>query len=276
MDTAKRAVLFYVPADTIFQKLNPLTRIVIALALPALAWLQKIFILNVLALFFEIILLGAARFSFKKLGTLYLVLFTTTTVMLFISYGIFGAGLTGEKTVLFRFYFITLYEENIFAWVSWLLRFYLAILGMLFILVTCSERDFIVASRMVHLPYFLSFIVSITFRGLSTFVDDVQMVIQAQKGRGLDIDKLPLIKKIQRYMVVLIPLLVIEIRRSEDMANAADSRGFSLQSKKQRTDYMKAKHEFKRRDELIIAITLIVILVAFMSNFVDFRILFAL
>jgi len=52
---------------------------------------------------------------------------------------------------------------------------------------------------------------------------DAQTVVDAQRSRGLELDKGNLLKRVRNLIPILIPLLLIAIRRSLELAEA---RGF--------------------------------------------------
>ena len=59
-----------------------------------------------------------------------------------------------------------------------------------------------------------------------TMAVDAQTVVDAQRSRGLELDKGNLLKRVRNYIPILIPLLLIAIRRSLELAEALEARGF--------------------------------------------------
>jgi energy-coupling factor transport system permease protein len=55
---------------------------------------------------------------------------------------------------------------------------------------------------------------------------DAQTVVDAQRSRGLELDKGNFIKRIKNYIPILIPLIISAIRRSVELAEALESRAF--------------------------------------------------
>jgi len=76
-------------------------------------------------------------------------------------------------------------------------------------------------------------------------------VVDAQRSRGLELDKGNLLRRIRNYIPILIPLLLIAIRRSLELAEALESRGFP--GKEGRTSLFQLK--LKRGDYAIIGIS---------------------
>jgi energy-coupling factor transport system permease protein len=63
-------------------------------------------------------------------------------------------------------------------------------------------------------------------RLVPTMAIDAQTVVDAQRSRGLELDKGNFIKRIRNYIPILIPLIISAIRRSVELAEALESRAF--------------------------------------------------
>lgn len=55
---------------------------------------------------------------------------------------------------------------------------------------------------------------------------DAQTVVDAQRSRGLELDKGNFMKRVRNYIPILIPLIISAIRRSVELAEALESRAF--------------------------------------------------
>ncbi|MEM4736771.1 MAG: energy-coupling factor transporter transmembrane component T, partial [Nitrososphaeria archaeon] len=75
-------------------------------------------------------------------------------------------------------------------------------------------------------------------------------IIDSQRSRGLEIEKGSIFKRIRNYIPVLIPLIVQSIIRSEELAEAMESRAYGFSKK--RTSYYTL--HFKRSDYLILCL----------------------
>jgi len=85
-----------------------------------------------------------------------------------------------------------------------------------------------------------------------TMAVDAQTVVDAQRSRGLELDKGNLLKRVRNYIPILIPLLLIAIRRSLELAEALEARGFP--GKEGRTSLFLLR--FRPVDYLLIGISL--------------------
>jgi energy-coupling factor transport system permease protein len=82
------------------------------------------------------------------------------------------------------------------------------------------------SKRWLGYPNALSFTFTTAVRLVPTLAADAQTVVDAQRSRGLELDKGNLFRRIRNYVPILIPLLLIAIRRSLELAEALEARGF--------------------------------------------------
>lgn len=101
----------------------------------------------------------------------------------------------------------------------------LAIVFTLFF-ITTSPEDFMLALNKLGLPYEYTLAFTMAMRFVPSLARDLQIIIDAQKSRGLELEKGNFIERIKRYIPILVPLIVYEIRRSFMIAEALESRAF--------------------------------------------------
>ena len=123
---------------------------------------------------------------------------------------------------------------------------------------TTSPDDLGLALEQVHVPYTLSFTFTTAVRLVPTMALDAQTVIDAQRSRGLELDKGNFMKRVRNYIPILIPLIISAIRRSVELAEALESRAFG--ATENRTSIVTLK--MKAADYSVILGTAIGLLVA--------------
>jgi len=123
---------------------------------------------------------------------------------------------------------------------------------------TTSPDDLGLALEQAHVPYSLCFTFTTAVRLVPTMAVDAQTVIDAQRSRGLELDKGNLLKRIRNYIPILIPLIVSAIRRSVELAEALESRAFGLSSKRQPLIVL----EMKASDYLVVIVSLLLLSLA--------------
>lgn len=88
------------------------------------------------------------------------------------------------------------------------------------------------ALEQIHVPYSISFTFTTAVRLVPTMAIDAQTVVDAQRSRGLELDKGNFMKRIRNYIPILIPLIISAIRRSVELAEALESRAFGATAKR--------------------------------------------
>lgn len=76
-------------------------------------------------------------------------------------------------------------------------------------------------------PYSFSWAVSTAYRFVPTLAKETTIIIDAQKSRGLQIDRGNFFKRIRNMIPLLIPIFASALRRSWQLAEAIESRGWN-------------------------------------------------
>jgi len=97
---------------------------------------------------------------------------------------------------------------------------------------TTSADDLGLALEKIHAPYSIAFTFTTAVRLVPTMAVDAQTVVDAQRSRGLELDKGNFMKRIRNYVPILIPLIISAIRRSVELAEALEARGFGATEKR--------------------------------------------
>ena len=77
-----------------------------------------------------------------------------------------------------------------------------------------------------RIPYEFNFAFITAIRFVPVLADEAQSIMDAQRSRGLELDKGSFLNKIRKYIPILLPLIINSIRRSLDLAEAMESRAF--------------------------------------------------
>lgn len=83
-----------------------------------------------------------------------------------------------------------------------------------------------------RVPYEFSFAFTTAVRFVPVLAEEAQTIMDAQKARGLELEKGNFMKRIRNYIPVLIPLIVSAIRRSLELAEAMESRAWGATKKR--------------------------------------------
>lgn len=92
----------------------------------------------------------------------------------------------------------------------------------------------------VPVPIAFSFIIALRF--IPVLADDFMNILASQASRGYEVEKGGLIRRARSLIPVLIPLIIIAIRRAQQLAEALESKCFG--SSNRRTSYITYKFHF--------------------------------
>jgi energy-coupling factor transport system permease protein len=93
--------------------------------------------------------------------------------------------------------------------------------------------------------------------------EEAQTIMDAQKARGLELERGNFLKRVRNYIPILIPLIVSAIRRSLELAEAMESRAWGATSKRTNLYVLK----MKKGDVILIALSIVLLAVAVYVHF---------
>jgi len=138
------------------------------------------------------------------------------------------------------------------------LRFIVLVESFSVFFLTTSPDHLGLALEQTHVPYELVFAFTTAVRFVPVLAEEAQTIMDAQKARGLELERGNFIKRIRNYIPILIPLIVSAIRRSLELAEAMESRAWGA-SKKRTNLYVLKMH---KSDVALAAVTITMILIA--------------
>jgi len=147
--------------------------------------------------------------------------------------------------------------------VAMTLRFVVLVESFSVFFLTTSPDHLGLALEQSRVPYEFAFAFTTAVRFVPVLAEEAQTIMDAQKARGLELEKGNLMKRIRNYIPVLIPLIVSAIRRSLELAEAMESRAWGA-SKKRTNLYALKLH---KGDYTLLAISIIVLVTAICMYF---------
>jgi energy-coupling factor transport system permease protein len=142
--------------------------------------------------------------------------------------------------------------------VAMTLRFVVLVESFSVFFLTTSPDHLGLALEQSRVPYEFAFAFTTAVRFVPVLAEEAQTIMDAQKARGLELEKGGILKRIRNYVPVLIPLIVSAIRRSLELAEAMESRAWGA-TKKRTNLYALRLHQ---GDFALLAITIGVLVVA--------------
>jgi len=199
-------------------RLDPRSKMIYVLLFAALAvyFANLLVLLLIFASSLPLVALGKVsdRWSRSIRGSLFFIVFIFTfnfIAMIFMSYPLLDAALSGISMSL---RFITL--------ISVFSAFFL----------TTSPEDLAQSMVQLRVPYDYALTFNMAMRFVPTLSREAQIIIDAQRSRGLELEKGSLIQRVKNYVPILIPLIISSFRRAELVADAMESRAFGASKKR--------------------------------------------
>lgn len=219
------AFLEYVPGTSLLHRMNPVAKLVCAVAF-ALAC----FCTNNLVLLAVLLLVGFALaascgmvrptiglakvvFAFSLILAVVQV-FTTPTgsVLVELPWGYVGTG-------------------SLLAALTTIVRLVAAAIPLFLVFYVTKMNDITNAVvKVLHVPYKYAFTFTSTIHFIPVFMNDMQGIMEAQTARGVEFDAGGIVRKARLMVPLCVPLLVSSVRKTNSAAIAAEVRGFNLRT----------------------------------------------
>ena len=142
--------------------------------------------------------------------------------------------------------------------ISMVFRLFGLITSFSLFFLTTHPDDFSQALIQMYIPYSFAFALSLSVRFIPTLGLETKTVMDAQMSRGLELQKGSILKRVKNFIPIIIPMIVLSIRRALLIAESLESRGFGISKK--RTYLYKLKMTWK--DYLVIIFLSLIILLS--------------
>lgn len=117
----------------------------------------------------------------------------------------------------------------------------------------------------MRVKFEFAFAMSMAMRYVPTLGQEAYAIMDAQRARGVELDKGNLIKRIRNIIPIIVPLIIVSIRRALSIAESMESRGFGASENR---TYMEMLRFGKRDWAVALSSLLILILVIYVRFFV--------
>jgi energy-coupling factor transport system permease protein len=191
------------------------------------------------------ILLVLARISLKTLYQ-YVRLILPLVVMALVIWPIFQR----EGDIIFEYWKIIVTKEGIFMGIAMGFRLLSLIVATYLLLMTTEQRDLVLALVKMGLRYDFGLMLAIALSKVPALAGIAMTIMDAQKARGLELEKGNIAEKVRKYIPILIPLIIEAIRMAEGLSIAIDSRAFGRGDR----TYLRELH-FRKRDTVTMIVT---------------------
>jgi len=253
----------YIPVDSVIHRLDPRTKIIIALTVMILAVATTSLRIYFLISFFLLTLSLASRipfpYFFRNLKSFFWLFLLTFILHIFFT--------SGEAIKFLSFKFIKVSYEGvingiIYSWRLAIFIFCAAFLSLTTQAVELTDATFKFFSPLKKVKFpieELSLITMISLRFIPLLLEEAFNLKKAQMSRGASFEG-GLIKRIKKTLPLLLPLFVSSFRKADELALALDARGF--RSGQERTSFQRLV--FKRSDYLFLSFVLVIIVISYL------------
>ena len=232
------------PGNTVIHRLDPRVKLLVSLSVltTAIVYVDVLVVLTLLAL--EAGLVFAARVGRLWRRTL--------------------RGSIQLALLVFLITFISQYgrEPNLLVATGYSLAYSLRLVVFLssfsVFFLTTSPDEIALTLQKLRLPYEYTFAFVSAIRFTPVMAEELKAVMDAQRSRGLELDKGPFMRRVRNLVPVLVPLLVNVIRRSYELAEAMEVKCFGATKKRTSLRVL----EMRRNDVIFLAVTVILFVLA--------------
>ncbi len=266
----------FFPGDSFIHKLDPRAKIILTFVFIVALFLCKSFFSLGLLLFTAIATVLVSKISLRVIlkGLKMIVVLVVFTGVLQLLYN-------DEGTVLwkpFRQFDFAITSGGVFSSVFIIIRIVTLILFSSLLTYTTSPTMLTDAIERLLSPLklfkvnvnSLAMMMTIALRFIPTLIEEIDIIMSAQKARGADLETGSLMQRAKALVPVFIPLIVSSFRRAYELAFAMECRCYTGDNKRTR---MKEMH-LSGRDYLAVGIVLILVAAVIVTSFFDISSLF--
>lgn len=221
-----KGLLDYIPGDSVFHKMNPVTKLFFAFVICICCFISSnaYFLVGLLVLDVVIgLMCGIQKRTFTLLkGLIKISIFLFILQVLCIRSG----------NVIYEYRFIKITDNGVMNAFRLVMRLSCATLPLALMLSVTKLGD--LSNSLVeklHIPFKYAFTMTTAIRFIPIFASEMAGIMEAQTSRGIELDTKNPFKKVALILPLCAPLLVSSVRKTQSLAIAADLRGFKFRKK---------------------------------------------
>lgn len=256
----------YVPIDSVIHRLDPRTKLLIALIFIVLTFLANngVGYALLVAFLFLVVFLSKINLGFFLNGmkTMVFIIFLTVVFQIFFTHG---------GPVYFQWGPLSITQLGLINGLFIFIRLTLIITMSTLLTLTTAPLELTDGLEQLMRPlarfgfptHEVALMLSIALRYVPTLMDEAQKIMNAQRARGVEFNQGSFMERLKSIVPILVPLFVSAFNRAEEMANAMEARGY--QGGEGRSKYRQLS--FSKLDRLAWAFSVILILGIAFSRF---------
>lgn len=232
----------YIPNNTFIHRLDPRTKIIAMILMLVIVFMEIGFLGYFIFGIFLLILLKISKVSLKTLLRLIKNMWIMFLFLFIINIISFQRG-----TLIWDLGFFKLYDSGIYQTLYIIIR--LVIMLSITTILTSSTKPLdmtygleylMTPLKVIKFPtHEIAMIISIALRFIPTLLDETERIMKAQASRGSILSEGKLKDKIPAIISLIIPLFFSAFKRSDELADAMEARGYDPSSKRTRYRLLK-------------------------------------
>ena len=225
----------YFPGNSLLHKLDVRTKTIGFLVLTLLSFIFKSPLVNLFFTFLSVILALYSGISIRSIiGKLKPLL--TVFIFIILMTG-FSYSPTWFKTPVAQQVFFSISDTIYLTFggflfgISLLLRIITMVITTSVLIYSTPLDDFLQFLQKMSMPYQMAFVLTTAIRFVPTMEEKTNAILDAQRARGTQIGQGKFFQRIRTFVPVVIPMLVIAVRMSENLAVGMLNRGYGARFK---------------------------------------------
>ena len=258
----------YLPGESFTHKLDPRTKIIIAILFIVSLFVINKFVGYILVLAFLGLVIYNAKiplsYILKGLKPILFLIALTSIFNLFMTKGT-------EDTLLFKIGFLKIYMEGVRVALFMILRLVFLIVGTSLLTLTTSPIELTDGIERLLKPigkniaHELAMMMTIALRFIPTLTEETDKIMKAQKARGANFEEGSIVQRAKNLIPLLVPLFISSFRRADELAMAMEARCYKGGSGRTRLNEL----HFTKLDLIASIIFAVVFIGSFVIRFVD-------
>ena len=235
-----RAKTLYIEGDSIFHKLNGISKILLFLT-----WTIMTVMFLDIRVFLVMGIVGAIMLYFSQIPSktikpllwIMVVFNIINIIFILLITPQYGTELVGTNTEIINIGYSYINKETLFYVLTISLKYAVLMPITVIFIFTTHPSEFASSLNKMGIPYKIAYAINIAFRYIPDVMTEYKNILDAQQARGLAFNKGEgtIIERLKNYTTILIPLISSSIKRIETVSNAMELRSFG--KKRKRTWY---------------------------------------
>lgn len=232
----------YLPLDTIINKMDPRSKILILLVMMITVFLPAGFIGYI-----PILIFIAAALYFSKLKLAYALRALKPMIWMFIFLLVINVLVMKTGTLLISWGWFKVYSDAFSQTAYIIIRLTLMIILCTVLTATTKPLDLTLGIEKLLKPFekiglpahVIAMMISIALRFIPTLIDETNRIMNAQASRGVDLENGTMMEKIRAVLSLIVPLFVSAFDRADQLADAMEARGYDPSASRTRYKVLK-------------------------------------